>query len=571
MRLSIPFSRPIFAVLRPSTRPALRSPEKRAADSLTVRSAHPHALASLARRSVAGVLLLAPTLLPAVATAATTPSVTIAGSPLQIRVGEDNSFQVTSSEIPGRGLVQPYTVVDGTADMGFIVAWPDALFKPDFGQHLASHITDFTLTGTPYTPKSLSGVSGSGTVADPFTVTVKSALGNTGVTATLTVQYVNGSRQFTKAFTLDNAAGIGTTRAAQIMLGAALASPTGEGKTKPYFEAATTSAGGQGASTAGGASGCPVASAAPHTMVLTPQTAPDAYFAGYFNSIWRQIDRAQLENRVDTNCDENGGALQWSRALAPGNSITVNTSMSVGEIAAPSRYTLGGSVSGLTGTGLVLGESHSAQTLPVSANGSIAFAAPLADAAAYAVTVLAQPTSPAQTCTVAQGSGTVSGANVTNIAVSCSAVAQAPTMLTLAATPNPVVVGQPLTLSATVAAKPKEALAAENKATEIKATATGTVTFMDNGTPIGSVPLGADGSANLAISSLTVGAHALTARYAGDTENAPSETLTPLSVVVQDGSAQPAPVGVPALSAWALAVLSVIAGLMGLGAWRRRT
>ena len=571
VRLSILSSRPLCVVVQPRAKSTAHSAEKKAAGLLGPVINIPVVCSAIARRFAAKGLLLVQAVLPVLAIAATTPSVTIPGSPLQIRVGEDNSFQITASDVHDRGLVQPYTVVDGTADMGFIVAWPGALFKPDFAQHIGSHITDFTLTGTPYTPRSLSAVSGSGTAADPFTVTVKSDLGNTGVSATLTVQYVNGTRHFTKALTLANAAGIGTTRAAQIMLGAALASPIGEGKTRPYLDAATTSPGGQGASTSGGTSGCPAPDdVAPHTILLAPQTPPDAYFAGYFNSIWRQIDRAQLENRVDTNCDENGGALQWTRTLAPGDSVTVSTRMSVSETAAPSRYTVGGTVSGLTGTGLVLGESHSAQTLPVSANGSVTFPAPLANAAAYAVTVLAQPTSPAQTCSVAQGSGTISGANVTNIAVSCSSAEQVPTLLTLAATPNPIVAGRPLTLRATVATKPKSAQVPESKALEAKAVATGIVTFSDNGTPVGSAPLGVDGSASLAVSSLAVGTHALTARYTGDAENAPSETLTPLSVVVQDGSAPSAPVGVPVLSAGALALLSVLAGLLGM-AWRRRT
>ena len=57
--------------------------------------------------------------------------------------------------------------------------------------------------------------------------------------------------------------------------------------------------------------------------------------------------------------------------------------------------------------------------LRVYADGSYAFATPVADGSAYAVTVSAQPTGPAQTCSVANGSGTVSGSNVTNVAVSC--------------------------------------------------------------------------------------------------------------------------------------------------------
>ena len=48
------------------------------------------------------------------------------------------------------------------------------------------------------------------------------------------------------------------------------------------------------------------------------------------------------------------------------------------------------------------------------------FTAALANGAAYAVTVKTQPSSPAQNCAVvANGSGTVDGANVTDVAVVC--------------------------------------------------------------------------------------------------------------------------------------------------------
>ncbi len=83
-------------------------------------------------------------------------------------------------------------------------------------------------------------------------------------------------------------------------------------------------------------------------------------------------------------------------------------------------YTIGGSVGGLTGSGLVLSLNAGAQTLPVSSGAtSFTFPTGLANSAAYAVTVATQPTSPKQVCSVASGSGTVAGANVTNIAVTC--------------------------------------------------------------------------------------------------------------------------------------------------------
>jgi subtilisin-like proprotein convertase family protein len=86
----------------------------------------------------------------------------------------------------------------------------------------------------------------------------------------------------------------------------------------------------------------------------------------------------------------------------------------------PQTYSIGGNVSGLSGSGLVLSLNGGAQTLPVSANGSFTFPTALADGSVFDVTVTTQPTSPTEVCTVANGSGTLAGANVTNVAVTCS-------------------------------------------------------------------------------------------------------------------------------------------------------
>jgi|HubBroStandDraft_6_1064221.scaffolds.fasta_scaffold00079_48 hypothetical protein len=80
-------------------------------------------------------------------------------------------------------------------------------------------------------------------------------------------------------------------------------------------------------------------------------------------------------------------------------------------------YTIAGTVSGLTGTGLVL-QDNGGDNLAVSASGPFTFATPIATGGAYAVTVLTQPSTPAQTCTVTAGTGTAT-ANVTTVQVSC--------------------------------------------------------------------------------------------------------------------------------------------------------
>ncbi len=82
-------------------------------------------------------------------------------------------------------------------------------------------------------------------------------------------------------------------------------------------------------------------------------------------------------------------------------------------------FTVGGTVSGLIGSGLAL-QNNSGDTLVVSTNGSFTFHTLLFSGNTYNVTVSAQPGTPAQTCVVGQGIGTVAGANVASVTVMCA-------------------------------------------------------------------------------------------------------------------------------------------------------
>lgn len=82
-------------------------------------------------------------------------------------------------------------------------------------------------------------------------------------------------------------------------------------------------------------------------------------------------------------------------------------------------FTIGGNVAGLAGTGLVL-QNNGGDDLAIAANGSFTFASGLLSGSSYDVTVLDQPTSPSQTCNVANGSGTLASADVTNVTVTCA-------------------------------------------------------------------------------------------------------------------------------------------------------
>jgi len=87
-------------------------------------------------------------------------------------------------------------------------------------------------------------------------------------------------------------------------------------------------------------------------------------------------------------------------------------------ICADNTFTLGGTVSGLSGTGLVL-QDNGGNNLTITANGSYSFPTPISRGSNYNVTVLTQPTGPAQTCGVTNGFGTNINGNATDVLVIC--------------------------------------------------------------------------------------------------------------------------------------------------------
>ncbi|MBT8406264.1 MAG: hypothetical protein KJP05_02300 [Deltaproteobacteria bacterium] len=83
--------------------------------------------------------------------------------------------------------------------------------------------------------------------------------------------------------------------------------------------------------------------------------------------------------------------------------------------------TIGGSVTGLEGEGsdLVL-QNNLTDDEPIAADGEFTFDTPLQPGGTYSVTVLTNPTNPAQDCFVVRGSGPVPYEDVTNVAVLCA-------------------------------------------------------------------------------------------------------------------------------------------------------
>jgi uncharacterized delta-60 repeat protein len=81
-------------------------------------------------------------------------------------------------------------------------------------------------------------------------------------------------------------------------------------------------------------------------------------------------------------------------------------------------FSLGGTVTGLTGSGLALRTNFINNVQP-AADGPFTFPRLLDDGTSYSVSIETQPTNPTQICTLTNGSGTIAGADVTNVGVSC--------------------------------------------------------------------------------------------------------------------------------------------------------
>jgi hypothetical protein len=120
------------------------------------------------------------------------------------------------------------------------------------------------------------------------------------------------------------------------------------------------------------------------------------------NPIWQEILNEFY--KVDSNSDSKiGGILALLQS-------TVSTTVS--------SYTVGGSVTGLTGSGLKL--ENNSEILMITTSGRFVFSNAFADLASYKVSVQSNPTNPSETCSVSNGSGTISGKDITDVSIVCS-------------------------------------------------------------------------------------------------------------------------------------------------------
>jgi len=111
------------------------------------------------------------------------------------------------------------------------------------------------------------------------------------------------------------------------------------------------------------------------------------------------------------------GIRNMARGAAVVAVLTMLTACGGGN-SGPPTYTIGGTVTEISGSGLVL-QNESGDDLPISASGAFTFATRMPSGTSYAVTVKGSPTSPLQGCTVSDGVGTIAATDVTNVSVTC--------------------------------------------------------------------------------------------------------------------------------------------------------
>jgi uncharacterized protein YegL len=133
-----------------------------------------------------------------------------------------------------------------------------------------------------------------------------------------------------------------------------------------------------------------------------------------------------LGNYITTTVSNNLDQIAFTNALSDlqlntntssfvSNNLISGISSNIGTVVT-STYTVGGSVTGLTGS--VTLQNNAGDDLILNSNSSFTFSTAIQDGATYSVSISNQPTG--QTCSLVSGSGTISGTGVTTVSINCN-------------------------------------------------------------------------------------------------------------------------------------------------------
>lgn len=231
------------------------------------------------------------------------------GGPLDhIYVSEDLSCQV---HIAGDLLNAFYPGSTVPGDCGTFVAVDGVLYASDYFSHEGTNTLTLGTYGI-FTPVSQSGVTGSGTSADPYRVVTVVDVGSTGLRLTQTDSYVEGDASYQTDVQVTNNSTVSKPvrvyRAGECLISGSISS---------YGFVSS------------GAPGCaqsPNNADGGRIEQWLPLTPADGYIEARYSDVWAAI--ASLGNLPNTCACSTllaaAAGVNWDRALAPGASVTLS-------------------------------------------------------------------------------------------------------------------------------------------------------------------------------------------------------------------------------------------------------
>jgi len=237
-------------------------------------------------------------------------TITSAGPLTSVFLGDELSAQIahtgdTSYEVYPGGTIP--------ADYGTFLVIGGTLYAPDFSGH-GSTATSSIGSYTAHSPVSQTGVTGTGTSADPYRVVTVANVGSTGLSVTQTDSYVVGNEFYRTDMVFNN------NNATGAPIGAIL------------YRAMDCYLGGSDSGfgfVTGSAVGCSEnADNTPPGRVeqIVPLTPGSAYYEAGYSEVWAAIGaHAAFNNtcRCAENID-NGAGVSWNISVPTGGSVTVS-------------------------------------------------------------------------------------------------------------------------------------------------------------------------------------------------------------------------------------------------------
>lgn len=169
------------------------------------------------------------------------------------------------------------------------------------------------------------------------------------------------------------------------------------------------------------------------TLIATVTTIDDTAVAGeHYTAVSRRVvfpdgdstPRAIAVPVIDNGSADKDRALNLTLASDEGCATLGIRSSAVltivdDEYRPPvNTYSVGGTVTGLTGTGLEIEEVRTGRRL-TPGNGAFTFDYPFSDTDPYDVRIVTEPREPDQACSISAASGAIAAADVTNIVIDC--------------------------------------------------------------------------------------------------------------------------------------------------------